>query len=577
MLESAGGQDLRFPGINRGMKASAGILSGLLYLGGAKTITSQVAGKIASGDLGSLLVYRLDLVKKIHEAILGKLVAGGSNYTAHNQIRFIRYLFAWAESHNYPLDLKSIQKTYIAWTDALMYKHQVAKKISQSSAYSMASQLGSVLDIVLERESPLISMTRLRMPPRRKTAQGVLAEKQSLSETFEFGAMLQDICDALTVDAVLKGALPLRITLRSGREIVEWSGYPFPEAIVYHQNNEPQRSPKGVKRAIHRKSIARFAKWAADGTLRTRYSLANRRIECELLMFVGQTGMNFTQAHKLKLRHFYYASYIDGYQVRDRKGRRGGDVLFEIFREYKPHFERYLEWRSELFPESDDLFPLLGKEGRSFQAFPHFALRKLCKKLNIRFVSPRELRNTRVNWLLRRSGDPDLTAELAQHAKETLLDTYERPSQQRAMTEVTRFWERHDPTLERTMAVAPGLCDGVPKPLSRIPKNATEPDCNRASGCMWCEHHRDVDSLDYLWSLACFRHLKIIEASRWTPSQGTREVHPAQHAIDRMSEKLRWFNESNARRKGWVDEALARVEEGNYHPEWMIRITAMEA
>jgi len=44
----------------------------------------------------------------------------------------------------------------------------------------------------------------------------------------------------------------------------------------------------------------------------------------------------------------------------------------------------------------------------------------------------------------------------------------------------------------------------------------------------------------------------------------------------RLSDKLRWFLESNKQRQGWVDEALARVEEGNYHPDWLRLIQDME-
>lgn len=57
------------------------------------------------------------------------------------------------------------------------------------------------------------------------------------------------------------------------------------------------------------------------------------------------------------------------------------------------------------------------------------------------------LRNSRVNRLLRRSGDLELTAEMAQHAEQTLLGIYERPSQQRAMGEIMRFWNCADPSL----------------------------------------------------------------------------------------------------------------------------------
>ncbi|WP_153002462.1 site-specific integrase [Pseudomonas putida] len=493
-------------------------------------------------------------------------------YTAQNTIRYIRNMFIWAEDKGYPLDIESIQQTYLNWTDSLVHRHQIVKDITPISAYTIGIGAGNVLDAVLNRETPLFSMCRLRLPKQRKTAQGVNAEKQNLADTFTFGHLLQDICDSLSAEIVLQAPLPIRIPLRCGEELIEWAAYPNPACAERHL----EAYKLGLATPNQERALKHFRAWEADGTLRTRYALANRRIEAELLMFIGQTGMNFTQAHKLKLRHFTYSSHLDGYQVRDRKARRQGEVLFEIFKEYKPHFERYLEWRRLLLPESDSVFPFIRKGGRDFQRHPQFHLRATCKKIGLRFVPPQRLRNTRVNWLLRRTGDVDLTASMAQHHKETLLTIYERPSQQRAMGEIIRFWSQHDPTLTRTTPAGPGQCDGISVQLVSAPKNAPTPDCIRPSGCMWCEHHRDIDTMDYLWSLACFRHLKIIEVSRWIPPQHQKETHPAQQVINRISEKLRWFGESNKKRKTWLEEALARVEEGNYHPDWERRILAME-
>jgi integrase len=164
-------------------------------------------------------------------------------------------------------------------------------------------------------------------------------------------------------------------------------------------------------------------------------------------------------------------SHLDGYQVKEYKARRGGTVLFEIFSEYKPHFERYLAWRRQLFPHSNRLFPFIGIRGRRpDRVVDSHRLREACKGLGLPFVSPRALRNTRVNWLLRMTGDPDLTAEMAQHTKRTLLEVYERPSLQRAMVEVTRFWSEFDPHLARTLAIAPGSCAGPQRRCRGFPR-----------------------------------------------------------------------------------------------------------
>lgn len=557
--------DLTFPSVQYGQRETPWDLCVLLYRGGAKAYVKTVRRLIASGSLGGPLIERLDLVVKIHDAIHGRLVGGASTATARNNIRGLREFFGWAEQVNAPLTLEHVERTYLTWSDALVYRRRVTRDLTASSAYSKASWVGEILDVVLDRQTALISRTRLKPPSYHKAARASSAEKESLEQVFTFGHLLQDLCDGLPFEVVLKGQLPVRIALRHGGEVVEWSGYTNGKAVETATNAAPTavaHRPPGL------------VAWEADGTLRTRSPLVNLRLEAELLMFIGQTGMNLAQAHQLKIRHFSYASYLDGYQVKDRKERRGGEVLFEIFKEYKPHFERYLAWRRDLFHDAELLFPFV-RSGRAEHMHPQFRLRFICKKLNIRFVPPRTLRSARVNWLLRRSGDPDLTAALAQHTKETLLGVYERPSQQRAMGEVMRFWSKNDPGLAST-PVAPGQCDGRPVPMPGIPKHAPEPDCVRPSGCLWCEHHRDIDSQDYVWALASFRHLKIIELSKWQAPAGTQDVHPAALVVERISQKLRWFGESRARRKAWVDEALTRIDEGTYHRDWHGAIEIVE-
>jgi hypothetical protein len=398
--------------------------------------------------------------------------------------------------------------------------------------------IGQILDGVLGRAKPIARATRLRRPAGRKSPQGAETDKQNLDATFAFGRLLQDLCDGTPL-SIVRGAPVVRTALQQGGE-----------------------TDRSMDHGFRRKLI-------------------NLRIQAELLMFIGQTGMNLTQASNIPLRSFNYSSDIDGYKVREYKPRRKGEVLFEIFSEYRGHFERYLEWRRELVPDSEKrLFPLFRRSGtRANQKIKWQSIKGACKKSGVTWTPPRILRGTRVNWLLRRSGDPDMTAEMAQHHKQTLLSVYETPSLQRAVNEITRFHLSNDPALADKavlLAVAPGDCNGTPKTSPSKPQTAPEADCLRPSGCLWCEHHRDIDSLDYVWSLACFRHLKIIELSQIPSKKESKASHPAEHAIERLGAKLSWFRESNAKRREWVDESLARVEEGNYHDQWSYLIEAME-
>ncbi|VBN87082.1 Uncharacterised protein [Burkholderia pseudomallei] len=54
------------------------------------------------------------------------------------------------------------------------------------------------------------------------------------------------------------------------------------------------------------------------------------------------------------------------------------------------------------------------------------------------------------------------------------------------------------------------------------------------------------------------------------------DVPPSKHAIDRIHEKLKWFEQSNEVRRGWVNEAQARVAEDDFHPNFRDEISNLE-
>lgn len=289
------------------------------------------------------------------------------------------------------------------------------------------------------------------------------------------------------------------------------------------------------------------------------------------MVFVSQTGMNIGEVHQLRLGQYSYESYNNGYRVREYKNRRQGAVIFEIFADYKEIFERYIKWRERIFSNnpSEYLFPLIRKS-RHVATRPRFScIAKVCSTLGMKLIGPQALRNSRVNWLLRRSRDPDLTAEMSQHFTETLINVYERPSLQVAMSEVSRFWELCDPNIA---APGPGVCVGSgPVPVNDMPDMSTRPDCLTPAGCLWCQHQRDIDSLDHVWSLCSYRFLKTLELGRYRPPLPGKlpsPSHPAGLAVERITAKLNFFRQSSEVRAQWVKEGLARIEEGSYHSDW---------
>jgi len=299
----------------------------------------------------------------------------------------------------------------------------------------------------------------------------------------------------------------------------------------------------------------------------SRWTAVNIRIRAEFFIFIAQTGMNTSPARGIKRARYHYRSLGDSWEVREYKNRRGGSVLFRTYKSYKPFLVNYLKFIEHFFPDSDLLFPMFGEGGVSVplnKSYLNFI--KLCKKYDIPWVPPKILRNTRTNWILRRSGDEDLTAEVAQHSKEVLRDKYEQPSQHRAMTQITRFWNKHDPIKygELKGSVIGSQCNGKPEPLDSKPASIVDPDCVTPSGCLWCKHYRDLDTFDYVWLLLSMRYLKSIESS----AAITREEVPADLVIARLTEKLSWYRTSSKKREKWVTEGEVRIEEGYFHPVW---------
>ncbi|WP_146744878.1 hypothetical protein [Herbaspirillum rubrisubalbicans] len=366
----------------------------------------------------------------------------------------------------------------------------------------------------------------------------------------------------MTTDAIW-GGLPIQLKFRNGSVLEEWSGLQSPEKLKTLNSRSPQSH---AVNAILKKRQG----WEEEKTFRTRHSVINLRIEAELLIFISQTGMNLAQAHKLKMGKFFYQSYGKGYQVkRVFKNRRQGEVEFSIYGHYRSLFENYLRWRNSLFATADNdlLFPLITSRGRSTDIAPTFnGIKRKCSQLSISFVTPRQLRLTRTNWLMRQTRNVALVSQMNQHEPRTLLDSYERPHHQVALTEITRFFNQSEQALS---SPAPGACGRKKNEAVDLPhENLPVPDCLSAAGCLFCSHHRDIDSEDHAWSLASYRYLKSLELSKYKPLRTEAGQHPAKTVIEILSHKLLSFAQSSPVRTQWVTEANARIVEGNYHPKW---------
>ena len=406
--------DLTFPKVNYGLNETPWDLRVLLYKGGAKGNPRTVFSQMAAGELGNPLIERLELVTRIHQEMTARLVGGGKKTTAFATLGRLRDFFGWADAFEPRVALENVENVYRHWCDFLLNRVRL-KTLKHRSAYNSGSIVSSILDAALERSQPLIQTSRLQYKRRSLRAVGIAADKQDMADTFAFGHLCLDVINSLSVKAVY-GPLPVKLRFRNGQILQQWSGLMNPAYVKALQ-------PTYKNRTNTTKVLELRTKREADCTLRTRFPLVNLRIIAELLVFIAQTGMNLAQAHNLRCTQYSYKSTVDGYEVRNYKERRKGEVLFEIFAEYKVIFNAYLEWRKEVFGATTDrLFPFVRTGGADDSSTPDFTRfrRDICLPLGIAFVGPQKLRTSRINWLLRQSRNPEQTAEQAQHTKTNL-------------------------------------------------------------------------------------------------------------------------------------------------------------
>ncbi|MNJ42864.1 hypothetical protein D3C77_378440 [compost metagenome] len=420
----------------------------------------------------------------------------------------------------------------------------------------------------------ILRLTRFAGSAPKPGLLGTVTDEIDMDKAFAFGQFLLDVTRALPTDKIY-GSLPIAIPLRNGETLYEWCNLQPPEKVKRLQSDA---LPSHKSQAL----VAR-ATWEEDRSHRTRHSVINLRIEAELLIFISQTGMNLSQAHKLKRSNYKFRSTKGKTAVYEVfKGRRQGVAAFWIFSEYEELLSEYLEWLNEIFDDEESkLFPFIypdhiPRKGRA----PHFQASILrCKRAGIEYVGPRALRTIRTNWLLRRSDNPDLSAEMAQHTKAVMFKSYIRPQFSVAAAEITRFHNKTDPAVAPP---GPGICVGLgvsPVSIAGDDSSAPAPDCINPAGCMFCFHHRDINSQDYVWLLATYRECKSLELDRFLPAKTSAEDHPASRVIAKIDAKMDDFKSRNIANNDWVREAESKVKEGVFHPmfDGLIKLMELES
>jgi integrase len=548
-----------------------------LYLGGAEINRRKGFGVIERGGLGRPLLERLPFMSKIHEIIDAMLELGSAVSTVESHLENLSLFVGWVDAQQTTtLTLMTVRDLFRAWVEHLIYRYQVKKEIKHTSAYGSASRVAALVGRALDctNSEParlLMRCTRMRRPGRHRSVLGTQADKQKLSDTFEFGHLMAGLCEGLNLDA-LRGPLPITITIQDTREIVL-------KGMLKNLDMVPEslRSTRDRERAMRfRAPLA-----ASESAIDVRPSLINVRVEAELLIFVAQTSMNLSQAAHLRREHYRWQTDGDELNAfRVYKGRRGGEAIFRCFKAYRDHLQRYFKWLDDvgLSDVDERFFPFVHHTGKipAEHSSPQFqATKLLCKIAGVKHIGPRSLRRTRVNWLLRRSRDPNQTAEQVAHTKETLLTVYEEPHYQSAVAEIVNFHQATDPTL---VPPGPGVCvhaDGRPEVIKGAPPEAPTPDCISPEGCLFCVYHRDVMSAEYCWKLASHARLKSLETVFYRPPKRQFAL-PAHAVIDCIESKLLAIAGGSDIRASWVCDARDAIRSGTYHPLWDGHILLLE-
>jgi len=499
---------------------------------------------LASDD--SLIESRIPLIRTIHEELLTKRVAGFPDKTICNYYYGLKAFFRWADEVGRSPTESTVDDDYLEYTEHLLHRSRIRQNLTEASAYAMACSVSSVLDGVLDLRKGLLSRSRIRKPssppPWKKSQEFALD-----TEAQKMGSALMRVSDALSLEAICE-RLPKNILLHEGKPIVLGS-HCFEDPVARLEDGTPD-----IQSLIAR-----------------RRALINFRIEVELLIFISQTGMNMEQVRTQRLSRFRFVKKTDTPNcinvVKNYKPRRGGEVEFEIFAEYKDIFLRYLDFRDQVFSDDPDglLFRFINVPWKEKQRYydPQAVKHKL-KASGIPYRSPRQLRSIRLNSLLERTGDIVAVSEMGQHSPEVLARNYAAPSVNKAFREVALFHQLNDPTLDPP---GPGRCiKQAPKKIADASDTAPSPDCRSPSGCLFCDKQRDIDSLDHVWSLLSFRHLKSIELSKYRGADAGGQ--PPYVVIQRISEKVKYFASSSGDRSEWTTEAKERVTEDWFHPAW---------
>lgn len=523
-------------------------LSRLAFIGAAKRPTQTVDEEIRSGTFGKCDPLRYDLLKSIHRHIVERHLLGElADDTREAIFNALRTFFNYCDGESIQVTAGTFFTAIRRWTTSFTTNSRHNLVTQQYVVRVFAGTTGQ--DSLLLLKSLGISKRGASFAIQTNSARSDVVQ--------QYVADLVSLIDCLHPEK-LYAPLPLPIQIRKN-------------GPIYHHYSGMWRSTSSEDPY----TVAQRQKHLMGTSLKRRFPLLNLRVTAEAFLFIAMTGMNLAQVQKMKLEKYSRRSAGDHYEFTEYKSRAGHDVLFTIPKPYLTMFSAYLKFRSTHLSgfNSNLLFPIYQPGGPASRKFHSGNLRIIFNELGAPFITTVELRRIKSNKIMEVSGDPDSESLILQHSRKTFAKNYAHRSPQRAASEFTAFFKSEVAALRVSRAVDGAPCTKMDKPkqVRGTSPDVPTPNCVTMAGCLFCENYKGVSTLDYIWRLKSYLHLKRLElrSHRYPNRESSR---PILEVLRRIRSISRAFSQKNKQHEAWAQIADRKLDEGQFHPSWELLI-----
>lgn len=308
----------------------------------------------------------------------------------------------------------------------------------------------------------------------------------------------------------------LHPSLRDTPEI-KHKAYNYIEGRVYTVDEIKSRFASKASARTSVRSAQRVLKKNESEVTSIRLSHAGIAMNAFLVLFVANTGMNWSEISRLTWRNTYEVG-VDSQGFREIKYRAfDRTVTFIITSSFLPYFKTYLELRDyvQRHTEKTNLlfFTISHRSAFKPRKLGVTKLPVICRSFqlfdpSLPIISAKEWRATKSDYLVS-NADLQTASVLLQSEERTVQDHYTKGSRSKGISEISDFLERVVSKVKQqnkdnlvVVESALGKCDspGNPSPENKSP---IVPDCKKGEGCLFCTHygvHADEVDIRKLYS-----------------------------------------------------------------------------